>query len=216
MIFDTETTGLPLVKYPKINDTFNWPHVIQLSYILFNTETNSILLFKNSYIKISKDIKIQEGAYKVHGITHSFLNDNGIHVKSALYEFRKNLDLCKIIIGHNISFDKNIMMVEFNRNNIMHHFYNSKIYFCTMKANVDFCNIITTSKFNDKLYKKFPTLMELFKKLFPNETPENLHDSFVDILLTLRCYYKTKFNADLYHINRRYKNLYDKNCICSH
>ena len=50
--------------------------------------------------------------------------------------------------------------------------------------------------------------MELFKKLFPNETPENLHNSFIDILLTLRCYYKTKFRYRLVNLIRRARTMH--------
>ena len=119
LIFDTETTGLP-VNNPSTNETSKWPFVIQLSYIVLNVKTNSIVSFQNDYIKIPNHVKIDEKALSVHGITKEYLNENGINIRKALFKFRRYLNLCKIVVGHNIMFDKKMMMVEFNRNNMMH------------------------------------------------------------------------------------------------
>ena len=37
LIFDTETTGLPEGKNPSIYETQKWPHIIQLSYIVYDS-----------------------------------------------------------------------------------------------------------------------------------------------------------------------------------
>jgi hypothetical protein len=54
---------------------------------------------------------------------------------------------------------------------------------------------LATDKYG-KSYLKYPKLIELHEKLF-NVTPNNLHNSLNDILVTLRCYMKLKFNVDL-------------------
>ena len=43
LVFDTETTGLPSSKI--INpDTLNlWPHIVQFSYVIYDTEINDII-----------------------------------------------------------------------------------------------------------------------------------------------------------------------------
>jgi len=65
---------------------------------------------------------------------------------------------------------------------------------CTMKTSVDLCNI---EKINSRgPYKKFPTLCELHEKLF-NESPKNLHNSMVDVLICLKCYLKKDLDIDL-------------------
>ena len=50
LVFDTETTGLP-EKGASIYDNNKWPHIIQLSYILYDLSTNLVLI-KDNYIKI--------------------------------------------------------------------------------------------------------------------------------------------------------------------
>jgi hypothetical protein len=57
------------------------------------------------------------------------------------------------------------------------------------------CNIKALDKFG-KEYLKYPKLIELHQKLF-NTSPNNLHNSFNDILVTLRCFIKLKHNLDL-------------------
>jgi DNA polymerase III epsilon subunit-like protein len=56
--------------------------------------------------------------------------------------------------------------------------------------------------------KKFPTLKELYTKLFEQPLPENMHNSIVDVLVCLRCFLKLrgyqelsdrKMNLILYH-----------------
>ena len=50
LVFDTETTGL-IPKKTSVFDTTKWPYVVQLSYILYDTESNSSILCKDYVIK---------------------------------------------------------------------------------------------------------------------------------------------------------------------
>ena len=56
-----------------------------------------------------------------------------------------------------------------------------------------------------KPYLKFPRLVELHQKLF-NTVPKNLHNSFNDILVTLRCFMKFKYEVDLLETCETFKN----------
>ena len=67
--------------------------------------------------------------------------------------------------------------------------------YCTMKNNINFCAIERINK-NGNKYFKYPTLSELYEKLF-YIIPKGTHDSLVDVLLCLRCYCKIKFNEDI-------------------
>ena len=209
LIFDTETTGLP-EKNASIDKLESWPHVLQLSFIVFNLNTNSIVASKDYYIKINKSVEISEKSQEIHGISYNKLKENGIHIKPILYDFKRYLNICNLVIGHNINFDINMMIIEGKRNKIPVTFIN-KLCICTMKSNINFCNIIRVNKYNRE-FKKFPSLLELFNQLFPNEKVDKFHNSFADILVTLRCYYKKEFDNDLFETNRRYKKLYLTHC----
>jgi hypothetical protein len=64
-----------------------------------------------------------------------------------------------------------------------------------LKDSIEFCNIQVIDK-KGKPYLKYPKLVELHEKLFDKQ-PNNLHNSFNDILVTLRCFMKLKHDIDL-------------------
>ena len=86
----------------------------------------------------------------------------------------------------------------------------SKNEYCTMKNTKYFCNLRIKSKYNDeKSFIKNPTLKELYSKLFPEAyIPENLHNSLIDVLVTLRCYMIYVHSIDIVLINKTIENLF--------
>ena len=212
LVFDTETTGLPKSKI--INpDTLNlWPHIVQFSYVIYDTALNDIVESKDTIVKIKDGITIPEDSIKIHGITNEISQKNGINIEFILNEFFYHLRNVDLLVGHNISFDINMIKVELLRfiyetnGNILeneekaykynlHFLTNYKNISCTMQSSIDLCNIKAINKFG-KEYIKFPKLLELHQKLF-DSTPNNLHNSFNDILVTLRCFMKLKHDIDL-------------------
>ena len=63
----------------------------------------------------------------------------------------------------------------------------------------------------EEIYNKFPTQTELHTKLF-KIAPKGVHNSWNDILICLRNYYKLKYNEDLYEVSSSFKRSY-KCCI---
>ena len=189
MVFDTETTGLPEGRNPSIRETKKWPHIVQLSYILYNTEERRVMMYNDDIIRIPEDVKISEKSSSLHGITMSMCKRKGISIRNALNNFNITLKEADLVIGHNISFDKRMVMVESIRNNMSQYFTVDgvrKREFCTMKNSVDICKIEKLSPEGEKYYK-YPSLTELYTKLF-NNVPRNIHNSLVDVIMCLRCY----------------------------
>ena len=213
LVFDTETTGLQ-EKGASIYDKSKWPYIIQLSYILYDLSNNSALI-KNNYIKLDESVTISQESFNIHNISREILNEHGIHIVDALKEFNKYLKICDIVVGHNISFDKRMIFVECFRHAVAQYFThyegNIKIHkteFCTMKNTTHYCKLERLSKTNH-VYIKNPKLSELYLILFPNETlPTNLHNSLVDVAMTLRCYLKYVNNSDIVEINDTLKELF--------
>jgi len=198
IVFDTETTCLPKNYKANYNNWENdWGYIVQLSWILFDTNNYSIIDIQDHVIKIDKNVELTQESVNIHGITREKINNNGIHINNAIALFIGALESSGLMIGHNIEFDVNMIRAEIIRNtdNDSSLEFNIPKY-CTMKSNIDYCNIITTSKYGRK-YKKFPKLIELHEKLF-NTTPCNLHDSMTDVIVTLRCYIWQQYNIDLY------------------
>lgn len=200
LVFDTETTGLP-VNNPSIYQTSAWPHVIQLSYILYDTDKNKIIASQDNIVNIPKCVDISQESIDVHGITRKDTDRRGYEMKGLLETFQTCLENSDFIVAHNIQFDKKILMVEGIRNKIKLNFDKPQEY-CTMKNGSHICKIERVNNRGEK-YFKYPKLAELHKTIFDTE-PNNLHNAFVDILICLRCFHKMIYSEDLCQKNRHF------------
>ena len=139
LVFDTETTGLP-EKGAKINEIEKWPYIIQLSYILYDTENNFVLDICDSIVKLNKNITINPVSESIHKISMDISQEKGINIKEVLKTLKHAVNDSDIIIGHNVKFDKNIVFVELARNN-MPNIFKGKTFYCTMYGSKNICKI---------------------------------------------------------------------------
>ena len=233
LVFDTETTGLPKSRIISPNTLIQFPHIVQFSYIIYDTSLNIICDSVDNIIKLKDNISIPVESTNIHNITNEISKTNGKTIEKVFDEFFYHLKNIDLIVGHNIEFDINIIRVELLRlicNNAtecnetecnetecnetecnetekrkqqLFTICNFKNIFCTLQETIDFCNIQAIDKFG-RPYKKFPKLIELHNKLF-DETPKNLHNSMIDILITLRCFMKIKYDIDILTNCRSFK-----------
>ena len=143
IVFDTETTGLPKSKYAEPEDTWQFPYVVQLSWLIFNTGTNKIETVRDKIIKLPNYIKIPKKATEIHGITQEQMLEEGQPASEVLDTFMRDLSSCTGVIGHNIEFDKKMLEVECIRNKCRRLSSYRKMTFCTMKMGKHICNILT-------------------------------------------------------------------------
>ena len=211
LVFDTETTGLPKSKIISPDTLNQWPHIVQFSFVIYDTELNDIVVAIDNIVKLTDTgIVISEDSIKLHGITHEISQTKGVKLSKLLHMFCSYLKNVDVLVGHNVSFDINLVKIEILRliysshisddkiikyKNNLHVLTNFTNVYCTMQNAIELCGIKLTDKFG-KEYNKFPKLMELHQKLF-NSVPNNLHNSFNDILITLRCYVKMNYGIDL-------------------
>lgn len=215
LFFDVETNGLLPCKnenfVPDPKQIATYPHIIQLSFIVFNLLTKSIEMHADYYIRPPEGIIIPPLVTDLTGITLDICMEKGTEIVNAMEHFQYAYDNCDTIISHNIAFDTAMIRVEQLRNNkyfishcpmtlqMFNPIYDDlyKIeHFCTMKAGLDLCNIMMPYKNGTGMYKKWPSLKELYIHLFGQE-PTNLHNSIVDTLVGLRCYLKIRHNVDI-------------------
>ena len=197
LVFDTETTALPK-KYNFDICEKNWPHIMQLSYILYDIVNEEVLESLNEYILLEDSIFIDPKSVEIHKISREKCSKNGINILDALYKFNNVLKRSNIIVGHNLIFDKTILLVEAKRNKIKLNFNENIKEFCTMQNTINLCKIpFKNSQFslNSDKYK-YPKLEELIYFLF-KENPKNLHNAWYDVLNTLRVYNKLVYNRNI-------------------
>jgi len=192
IVFDTETSGL-------IKDK-DFPYILQLSYVVYNTTVNSIVTIEDDYINIHDNVHITPDSEKVHGISKDICKEKGISIVDALDKFNRFMIMSDKVVGHNIEFDIRMVLAEAYRNNISIVF-NEENVICTMRDSVDVCKIKMTCKKTGNEFYKFPKLNELYLHYYGKD-PKNTHNSLVDILLCLVCFGKLHENKDIYKSNR--------------
>lgn len=186
LFFDTETTGVPKNYKAPITDLDNWPRLVQLGWILCDDNGNEIET-GNDIIKPNGFI-IPKAASNVHKITTSMAIANGIDLSQALSKFILASKQAKVLVGHNVSFDINVVGAELLR---IQSDYNivSKASIDTMLKSINYCAIPSGFSYGDKY--KWPKLQELHKKLFGYEF-EDAHDAMADIRATKKCFFEMK------------------------
>lgn len=199
LVFDTETTNVLPKNVPIMRQFLNmFPYIVQLSFVTYDTELDKTD-FYDYVIKIPDNIEVTPESIELHGITREVMNKKGVDIQVALNEFKKCYLSCHTLVAHNLKFDNSMITVESIRNNmgrIINIIDPKKTHYCTMNNSINLCNIII--KKNDKTYKKFPKQLELHQKLFTEKIrEEKLHDSSVDILLCLRCYFMMVHEKDI-------------------
>ncbi len=182
LFFDTETTGLPIKWKAPVSDLNNWPRLVQLAWILSDSENHR--LETGNFIVRPDGFSIPDDAARVHGITTERAMSEGVVLKELLEKFNQLIDRTDFIVAHNIAFDEKIIGAEYLRMDITTDF-EKKPKLCTMKASTDYCQIPGPYGY------KWPKLSELHIKLFGKDF-EGAHDAFADIDATEVCFWKLR------------------------
>jgi DNA polymerase III epsilon subunit-like protein len=188
LVFDTETTGLPINKHAPPDDFQNWPYVVQIAWLLF-------IEYNNFYLK--QPVEIPADATNIHGITTAMMLEQGIEPSNVYANFKKAVDNTEYLVSHNIDFDIPIVHCDFLRNGMQWNFPNNRML-CTMKTGTSFCKI--PPQRNGEY--KWPKLTELYQKcfypgysmsIFPDATSTgNVHSANIDAAMTAQCFFKLK------------------------
>ena len=215
LVFDSETTGLSKTQIISPSTIHLWPHVVQFSYIVFDTESNKIVKIKDSIIKVPDGFTITEENAKIHGITTEISLAKGVDLLPVLEEFFADFDTADHIVGHNVSFDINMIKAELQRlimnssdkklQDYLTKINTSTKFYCTMQETIELCAIEMKDKYG-RPYKKFPKLVELYQKMF-GVTPKNLHNSLNDVIVCLRCFIKLKYEIDIVEHSEEVKQM---------
>lgn len=200
LVFDVETTGLMSERNASITETNKWPYIVQLSYLIYDTSFNRINVINDAIIRLPESVIMSDFCVGIHGITNEKSKTSGVNITHELIKFNYYLQQVDCVVGHNISFDKRLIMVECIRNNIKQNFTLNGIKkneYCTMVNSVNICKLETQS-LSGRTYFKYPKLSELYYHYF-KIIPDGLHNSKKDILVTLRCYCMMLYNYDICH-----------------
>ena len=178
LFFDVETTGLPKNRFAQISDSANWPRIVQFAWVATDYKFNE--LEAKSYIIKPTNYVIPKDSSKIHGITHNMAVENGNCIKEVLTEFEEQTNKATHLIAHNIDFDHKVIQSEFHRNDL--GVFHLKPTICTMMKSASYVGIKNKNGTN-----KWPTLEELYKKLFKKEF-KGAHDAMCDVRATIKSF----------------------------
>lgn len=193
-----------------------WPITIQFSYIIYDTETNQYSMY-NKYVEDMPEgmaealLADPSTHYTVKGALEK--RQEQIAKKAAgepnlmatrreiISQFMRDLNQEITLVAHNLQYDYKMVLAELYRLQLESGdaaffatnagLLASKPKYCTMcvAQKVKKAKIKARGKFG--LWDKPPKLEELYNKLFGYiPITDNLHNSLIDSIVTLRCFYR--------------------------
>ena len=225
IVVDTETTGL-IPKGIVSRDLAKCPHIIQLSYMVFNTANFKIQEDYDAIIRLGDGVEISERSIEIHKITREKSKTCGIPINVALYNLKQAVARYGVglIVGHNIEFDKQMLDIECRRNGLSGLFPSIGLkgigllesgevpLYCTMENSKDLCNNRVHSMYGGT-YIRFSKLGEVFEKLFgagdavvavaddaaatESDHSAFMHNSRVDVVMCLRIFVWITYSVDI-------------------
>lgn len=184
LVFDTETTGLPISWSAPASEVENWPRLVELAFTAADLDLESfdVFDFKSHEMIIQPDgFQIPEEASRVHGITTEKAILEGIPVSLASDRLSTAISEADFLVAHNMKFDEKIVGAEFHRLGEAAPKVVKIPKVCTMMNSTNFCRIPGRRGF------KWPKLEELHEILF-GEKFDGAHRAGADTEAALRCF----------------------------
>lgn len=176
IVFDIETTGLPPRDADWETDYAEFPHIVQLAWIVGDKE--------NDYLIKPDGYEISAEMTAIHGTSHDKAVKEGHKLVLVLKAFLFDAQNCENLIGHNVNFDTSVIKANLIRCGLGIEQFNEILHkdkrFDTMMKSMKVMGV-----------SKWPKLGELYQFLF-NKDIENQHNAFADIKATLECYDELK------------------------
>ena len=181
LFFDTETTGVPRNYKAPITDVENWPRLVQLGFIFHYDDG---IISKNEFIIKPTNFVISELVSRIHGITLEKSLSDGYALDDILNYFETILlESADLLVGHNLSYDINVLGAEFFRKSGRNPLEGKQTY-DTMLKSTNLCKLP-----GGRIGYKWPKLHELYFHLFQQSLAQS-HTALDDIENTAKCYFE--------------------------
>src|SRR6056297_144736 len=173
LVFDCSAAGRPKNWKAYPTDTFSWPRLIHLAWILFDDKYKKIE--SGNDIVSPENYELTPEIEKFSHVTQKRAEEEGKPLKDVLNNFSKAVDKAEVVFAHNLRFNENVVLAEFHRMNMPQRLAVSESY-CIMQESTYFCKIVGKG---GKL--KWPTLSELHQRVF-GKPYNNPNDAFHDTI----------------------------------
>jgi len=185
LFIDTEATGLPKNWSQPYAAPGNWPHAVQVSWIIYDQQRNEIKR-EDHYIK-NTDFEIEPAAIKIHGITPEYLAAHGEPRADVLQKLADDLHTYQpLVVGHFLKLDYYVLSADFLRAGIKSPLDNADV----------FCTMITSGRLAWQPMPRQMHLSELYATLFYKDL-QNQHNALVDAEATAECFFELLSRGDI-------------------
>jgi len=190
IVFDLETTGLPQTpsfgKYypPSELSRYNTSRIVQWSWSIHEADGTSIC--EEDHIVKSNPAEYRILNQQFHGITEEISRVRGKPFEEVLAIWKKGLESADTIVGHNVGFDRHVLLSELHRRGYTEvaTLMEQKEWICTMERGKTLCGLRASNKL------KPPKLRELMHALgVKEESGRAFHNSKHDVYYTAKCYF---------------------------
>lgn len=194
LLFDTETNGLPKSWRATPYNTANWPIIISLAWQIWEiTPSSAAFVEKGSYlVKPPADVVWNEESQGIHGITQADASTNGLPAAEVFPAFVSIVRTVNLIVAHNMSFDKTVLLSELIRlNPRLAMDWWPRFEYCTCESTKTLCRLPSQQKKpNPKDPYKRAKLVELFNYLFPSKSTDGFafHTADGDVQCLVECF----------------------------
>lgn len=181
LIYDCSALATPSSYKAPFSDTFAWPRVIHVSWILLDKDLKPIGDFDR--IVKPEGFTLSEDAMKKSSIDQEDLEKKAVLIETILDEFNESTNSCEYVFSHNLNFNENVLAAEYIRATKDIGMF-KKERFCLMQESTYYCKL--PSKTGGY---KWPTLSELHATCFNSGyTPAN--NARADVIAAARCFIK--------------------------
>lgn len=179
-----ELCPAPLIDLTILKNSKQW--------LIFDLEWDKWrTIYQISWIIANQNGVVERHCYDIIGVKIGYTHfqrqiKNRLHVSIAKARFLSAIDMCDIIISHNLSGDLSVLI----KNKYINADYlcsKNKSQFCTMKTTR---LLVQAKNINDQI--KYPKLCELYEHLFghPIINSELLHNADMDCEILYQCVLK--------------------------
>lgn len=196
IVFDLETTGLPIMKNKneyydyKIIDKYQGSRIVQIAYKLIDNDYN--ILYQKDFLV--KDVDIGDSE-RYHKIRKEDLERFGKNFNEFIDEVIEDFTNASSLIAHNINFDLNILSSELFRRGIPQQHIQTirnKTLICTM---IRLKNVINVQ---NSYGIKYPSMSDLYKFAFgPEAVIDNAHNAIADTNALIEALKKIKDDMNI-------------------
>lgn len=182
LIFDSSANGKPRSYKAPLDDLFNWPRLLHLSWILLDADLKPIhdydcLIVPNGFTPTAD-------AFKQHHIDIEKMKTSAVDLKETLIKFNEDAKAADYVFAHNLNYNEGIVGSEFYRASMPSPLISADKY-CLMHEGTYYCKI------PGKRGYKWPTLQEMHTTVFKQGySPTN--NARADVIAAARCFIALK------------------------